>query len=305
MAIDPSDSQAEKANQPNAMIELSPMGFAVKQLRLIDRDSGATTAIDEPMTKPQGMDILQAALESAAEESIRNLGPRLLDAIMVASVGNPVAAVVASVAKALIQAVFHTTSTLEKKLDAQLTEPMATAVTTLSDVLSVHAITEAELTECERLLTNVADNLAKAYTYAQKTDPACCKDVRAYQVLVSALRSGGRPFLELYSQDLLDEAKSAREESAKLLHEAQAIRSGDFETVESLRHHWNSVNDMSSPHGLASVVGFKEMLAQRASFLNSRAEQLDRRADAYERFCIFVEQVASRRTEVLGAPVSD
>jgi len=190
------------------------------------------------MNENLALDILHEALESTAKESVKSIGATVLGTMLAASIANPAAAVIASVAQALIKAVFQTTSSIERKLDVVLSEPLSTAVTTLTAVLSVEAATPEEQEECERLLTRAADDLAKAHTYAEKSDPPRCPVIRVYQALIAALRQGGRPFADLFLREMRDAAKGARSDAALAREEAEAIERDDPATVLPLRETW-------------------------------------------------------------------
>jgi hypothetical protein len=255
------------------------------------------------MKSKQALDILQVALESATEESVKSVGATVLGALVATSIANPAAAVLASVTKALMHAVFHTTSSLERKLDVLLSEPLSTASTTLTTVLSIEATTPEEYEECERLLTRAADDLAKAYTYAENSDPPQCLVIRVYQTLIAALRQGGRPFADLFSRDLLAEAETARRESSDTRDEAERIGRRDPATIEKLRDSWiEATPAFDGAHRPVSMAGFQEMLTGREAHLLTTAAKLDRKVKAWQSFCAFIDILAAHRAEVLKVP---
>ena len=146
-----------------------------------------------------GRDLLGEAVEGTTEKVVEG-GTELLASVLAAhglsgasTLGGPVAAVLAKLAKVLVEKLFEKTSKVEPKLDILLAEPFQTATSILQRVLSAQGGTFEELDTSSRLLEGVYVELEKAFHYAEDKDPEKRGLVQLYQLQVAALMKDAQP----------------------------------------------------------------------------------------------------------------
>lgn len=83
------------------------------------------------------LNVLQVALASTIEQTVKYVGGAVLGNLLVASVANPVAIVLGATLKALVETIFQETLNIEKRLKVILNEPFLTAKNALDLVLSI------------------------------------------------------------------------------------------------------------------------------------------------------------------------
>src|ERR1700693_1987691 len=72
------------------------------------------------------MQVLRKALGSASEESAKDVARKALVHILSAAVAGPTAIVIAAVAKEVVERLLESTSSIDRKLDQILKEPLQT-----------------------------------------------------------------------------------------------------------------------------------------------------------------------------------
>jgi hypothetical protein len=168
------------------------------------------------------MQVLGKALGSATEESAKDVARKALVHIVSAAVAGPTAIVIAAVAKEVVERLLESTSSIDRKLEQILKEPLQTSVNSVREVLSMEPNTQSEKDWCNARLNHAFGDLAKAYSYAQSGAPEMCMVIRLYQAIVAALQPGGRPFVSIVVGEfqgvgdaLKLRARQGREEAAR------------------------------------------------------------------------------------------
>jgi hypothetical protein len=229
--------------------------------------------------------VLSKALGSATEESAKEATRKALIHIISAAVAGPTAIVIAAVAKEVVEGLLKTTSSMERKLDQILKEPLQTSVNSVREVLSMEPRTQREKDWCNDRLNHAFDDLAKAYSYAQSGLPEMCMVIRLYQAIVAALQPGGRPFVSIVVGEfqavgdaLKLGARQSREEAA------QASKAAEYYANELRAYIGSPPSEMGSvvvsagayeAHmGSQSMRQFEEA-TKTAEGLEARAQEID------------------------------
>jgi len=183
----------------------------------MDADDTALTVLDE-------------ALSSGVEESVKEFGGKALESVLSEAVAGILAATLAGAAKALVGALWDKASIerklgrIERKLDQVLYEPLHTATTSISEILSapLPQNQDEEAHFAERL-NRIAGKLEEAYSFAP---PGKKLLVRFYQALVVALQRGGAPSLAVYVNEFRTVASHLNKEA-----ELSELNAGKFRAI--------------------------------------------------------------------------
>jgi hypothetical protein len=196
--------------------------------------------------------------------------------------------------KEFIEQLTAETSKLDAKLNLILHEPLVSACQTIREVLSARYRTKAEVQERERRLAIASDNLIRAYNYTEAPDAEHLPVIRIYQAVVAALMEGGRPFMELYIQDLSSVTDKARDRAAFLKGHAASI---DLKALEERR---GGVMQYALPEGenlliqLSGAMAIREAEEQKKKLL-IEAANLEKTALFLESLCSFILSIAEHR----------
>lgn len=167
------------------------------------------------------LEVLHATFEAGAEETASRFGDVALTLVLSSAIANPLAQIVGVALKGLVKQLLSRISKTERMLNRILAEPLETAVGTIVAVLSVRPTTTEERAECSRQLDIAFDGLSKARSYAQNESQRLV--VRLYQCLVASLKSGGKPFVELYLGELEVIVANLKREAEEATAESKEI----------------------------------------------------------------------------------
>ena len=243
--------------------------------------------------------VLDTAVGAGVTSTVRAVGSTILGTLVSRAIADPVAAVLAEVAKLLVGELFNATSQIEKKLDAVLKEPLETSATAIREILSTDYRTKSQTAERDRQLAQIFDNLRKAYTFAQQAQPDKCLTIRMYQCFAAALHEPNEPAVALYLPELERAAAEARATAEGLEETAKTI---ELEDYNSAAHQRREVSWMIGVDGMDRRMAFwqNEMNKQgKKEGLEESAKDLRRQANEMDAFCDFIRAVVRDRDALL------
>lgn len=207
------------------------------------------------------------------------LGVATLGHFLSAAIATPVVHILAAAAKGIVRELLQSTTSIEKKIDRMLTEPLQTSMRTFIEVISAAPKDRTELEESYRRLDVAFDDLNKAYTYASPEERLL---LRLYMTLIAALKRGGGAFVRLYLNELASVASEAREAATQADEEA--------------RHAEHVLNWLTNkPVSARAQDGWmagREYQAEHLDRLLARSRRLRIGAEELETFCRFVTRLA-------------
>lgn len=240
--------------------------------------------------------VIRKALETTVTESVESIGGAVLRHVLPAVLANPTIAVLSAAVEALVEALSKETDQLEKKIDAVLLEPMTSAVRTLTEVMSVSVSTPEQEQEVERQLNRSYDNLGKALSYAEKTEPDKVTLIRVYMAFTAALKSGGEPFAELHIGKLRETARSL------LAGLPELERNLEYERGKV--NEWNATLDsvaqrQDAAEALGGIGWTLDRHQQASERWQERINETKLQADDIENVCELIETLGKKRHAVL------
>jgi hypothetical protein len=246
--------------------------------------------------------VVSKTLSHEVSIGVADVGKQILAVVIGAALGAPVASLLGSVAGALIEELFDSTQSIDRKLNAILNEPLRTATSTLKEMFSVDVTTVDEDNERNRQLALAFDNLRRAHSIAGEMDDAERAElIRLYQCVAAAAMPGGGAILKLWLPELRESANIASKRAARCREQAAAIEDVTEEDVKNAQEFLQSYG----PEGQMYGGGVWQQLAQRSdtkAALNGEAINLDRMAKEMDQFCDFVLLLANNRSRVLPSP---
>lgn len=147
------------------------------------------------------------------------------------------------------------------------------------------------------------ESLFKAYSYAYNDDPTLCGLIRAYQAIVSALRTGDNTVTDFYLRDLNILVTNIRGDasSMQIAVDEIACRLADKDYINTINiMDWPGIQDNIKPSISGVSVMLNSMKSSEAHY-SERAKILMEKADQLNNFCNFVKTVAVKRNEILDS----
>lgn len=273
---------------------------------------------DERIDEPQStvLRIVSKGMSDAAAESTKQYGQELfkalLPAMLAAPLAGPMAAGAAAMVSTLIGTLFKETSATDRKLSKLLQEPFKTATRTIKRVMSEDVRDDAEEAYAARRLQFAADELERAYTFAEDEAPKKRLLVQVYQSLVAAFLEGGGAAMRKDLEEFRALVLVARERATRCIAEAERVRNrGDGVVAEELEL-WGKISTINQggmvrrregpfPLGLPSEEQLQSFLASREAGHRRRAADFEQWAEDMAAFCKLAEFVHQHRHEILRA----
>lgn len=244
------------------------------------------------MSSDTSLKILSKALQSSAEKAVSEGSKGLLVELLGSALAGPVGAALGVVAKELIGVLLETTSSVDKKLDAVLREPMTTALRTLERTWSIPSATPESRREVQRQLAVAYDLLDKAHTYAEKHYPEQLDLIRYCQTLVAALRPDAHELVDLAVAQFRAQLPQLAARATALRERARALES-EVEAARLAVQYAPRVGVDAVENRALAMIDLGRIGGEQRDCL-ARAKELEQAASELELFCRFVSKLSQQ-----------